>query len=343
VLRFRAVGERGLARRGLLVFALVGSLVGLPLQAARSADSPSSLREHAQALRAENGSLGRQARAAWLSAVSLDTRLEQTRAALTRFQARRRAISRQRAEAQLQLGVARRGLRISRERLAMRLRALYQEGDSDPLAVLLESRSIGEAIERLDGLDRVAGQDEHFVAAAKTARERLLALTRALAEREAEARRAEEAAAATAAALDIAIRERHALVARLAAERHQNSARALSLDSRARGLAAAEAAAAPAGTALTSAPSAGGRSLTVTATGYSLQGRTSSGVSVGWGVIAVDPSVIPLGTRMAIPGYGEGVAADTGGAVVGARIDLWFPTRAEALSWGTRSVTISLR
>jgi peptidoglycan DL-endopeptidase CwlO len=343
VLRFRAVGERRLARRGLLVFALVGSLAGLQLQAARSADSPSSLREHAQALRAENGSLGRQARAAWLSAVSLDTRLEQTRAALTRFQARREAISKQRAEAQLQLGVARRGLRISRERLAMRLRALYEEGDSDPLAVLLESRSIGEAIERLDGLDRIAGQDEHFLAAAKAARERLIGLTKVLAEREAAARQAEEAAAATAAALDTAIRERHALVARLAAERRENSAQASSFDYQARELAAAQAAVVSVTTGPPAAPSAGGGSLTVTATGYALQGRTSSGVSVGWGVVAVDPSVIPLGTRMSIPGYGEGVAADTGGAVVGARIDLWFPTRAEALAWGTRSITITLR
>jgi 3D (Asp-Asp-Asp) domain-containing protein len=45
---------------------------------------------------------------------------------------------------------------------------------------------------------------------------------------------------------------------------------------------------------------------------------------------------------MTIPGYGAGVAADTGGSVVGARIDLWFPTRAEALAWGTRTVSITL-
>jgi 3D (Asp-Asp-Asp) domain-containing protein len=343
VLRFRAVGARRLARRGLLVFALVGSLAGLPLQAARSAESPSSLREHAQALRAENGELGRQARAAWLSAVSLDTRLDQTRAALGRLQARRRAISEQRAEAQLQLGIARRGLRISRHRLAMRLRALYERGETDPLAVLLDSTSIGEALERLDGLDRVAGQDEHYVAAAKAARKRLLAQTRILAAREAEARRAEEAAAATAVALDNAIRERQALLASLRLERGENSAQASSLDSRARELAAAESAVASAGSGLPTAPTAAGRALTVTATGYSLAGRTSTGVAVAWGVVAVDPGLIPLGTRMTIPGYGEGVAADTGGAVVGARIDLWFPTEAEALAWGTRSITITLR
>jgi 3D (Asp-Asp-Asp) domain-containing protein len=80
----------------------------------------------------------------------------------------------------------------------------------------------------------------------------------------------------------------------------------------------------------------------VTATGYSLKGRTATGVAVAYGIAAVDPSVIPLGTSMSVPGYGAAVAADTGGAVQGARIDLWFPTQAEALAWGTRTVTITL-
>ena len=87
---------------------------------------------------------------------------------------------------------------------------------------------------------------------------------------------------------------------------------------------------------------AGTNSMTVTATGYSLTGKTATGVPVGYGIVAVDPAVIPLGTHMTVPGYGEGVAADTGGSVGGSRIDLWFPTRAEALAWGTRTVTITL-
>jgi 3D (Asp-Asp-Asp) domain-containing protein len=45
---------------------------------------------------------------------------------------------------------------------------------------------------------------------------------------------------------------------------------------------------------------------------------------------------------MTIPGYGQGVAADTGGAIQGARIDLWFSTHAEALAWGRRSLTIAV-
>jgi 3D (Asp-Asp-Asp) domain-containing protein len=87
---------------------------------------------------------------------------------------------------------------------------------------------------------------------------------------------------------------------------------------------------------------AGGRTITVSATGYALSGTTATGIPVGWGVVAVDPGVIPLGTHMTIPGYGEAVAADTGGAIVGATIDLWFPSVAQAQAWGRRTVTITL-
>ena len=56
---------------------------------------------------------------------------------------------------------------------------------------------------------------------------------------------------------------------------------------------------------------AAGRSPS-SAVAYSLPGHTASGLPVGWGIVAVDPSVIPLGTHMTVPGYGEAVAADTG-------------------------------
>ena len=52
--------------------------------------------------------------------------------------------------------------------------------------------------------------------------------------------------------------------------------------------------------------------------------------------------MIPLGTRLFIPGYGPGVAADLGSAVRGNIIDLWFPTTAQALAWGRKTVTITI-
>ena len=54
-------------------------------------------------------------------------------------------------------------------------------------------------------------------------------------------------------------------------------------------------------------------------------GITATGVRVERGVVAVDPSVIPLGTRLYVPGYGYAVAADTGGGIRGAMLDLGYP------------------
>jgi uncharacterized protein YabE (DUF348 family) len=92
-------------------------------------------------------------------------------------------------------------------------------------------------------------------------------------------------------------------------------------------------------------PPTSGRKMRVEATGYSprepgLDFTTSTGARAGRGVIAVDPSVIPYGTRVWIPGYGYAVANDCGGAIKRDRIDLCFDTVAEAIRWGRRSVTI---
>jgi 3D (Asp-Asp-Asp) domain-containing protein len=89
-------------------------------------------------------------------------------------------------------------------------------------------------------------------------------------------------------------------------------------------------------------PAGSGNALTVVSSGYCLTGTTATGIPVGWGVAAVDPRVIPLGTHLTIPGYGEAVAADTGSAIIGDRVDLWFPSCGQAGGWGSRSVTIAL-
>ena len=91
----------------------------------------------------------------------------------------------------------------------------------------------------------------------------------------------------------------------------------------------------------TTSPPTGKRQLVVSATCYDLSGRTATGMPVGPGVVAVDPSVIPLGTRMNVPGYGNGVAADVGGGIKGDTIDLWM-TPSQCAAWGRRTVTITI-
>ena len=68
-------------------------------------------------------------------------------------------------------------------------------------------------------------------------------------------------------------------------------------------------------------------------------GRTATGVIVNYGIVAVDPAIIPLGTRMYIPGYGYAVAADTGGAVKGYIIDLGYPDGV-VVDWRSRWLDI---
>ena len=77
-----------------------------------------------------------------------------------------------------------------------------------------------------------------------------------------------------------------------------------------------------------------------TASCYKCSGTTASGVHAGFGIIAVDPHVIPLGTKLLIPGYGRAVAGDTGGSIVGHRVDLGMNTVAEALRFGRRPITV---
>ena len=69
-------------------------------------------------------------------------------------------------------------------------------------------------------------------------------------------------------------------------------------------------------------------------------GQTASGLRAGYGVVAVDPRFIPLGTRLYIEGYGYAVAGDTGGAIKGSRIDLGFNSGSEARRFGRRKVKV---
>ncbi len=88
-----------------------------------------------------------------------------------------------------------------------------------------------------------------------------------------------------------------------------------------------------------------GRAMYVLATGYSAYDpgnskHTASGTLVRHGVIAVDPDVIPLGTRVFIPGYGRATAEDVGGDIKGRRIDVAFDTHEEAMIFGRRDLEI---
>lgn len=81
------------------------------------------------------------------------------------------------------------------------------------------------------------------------------------------------------------------------------------------------------------------------ATAYSLRGRTASGRFVSQGIIAADPRVLPLGSRVRVEAgawSGEYLVADTGGAIRGRKIDIWTPSTRKAMRFGRRTVKLTV-
>src|SRR5262249_4379260 len=164
-------------------------------------------------------------------------------------------------------------------------------------AVVLGAKSLGTGLSQLDAMSRAANQGSQIVAVTAAAHLRLLHAQRRLALEErrlerslAAARQAEERLAAAAAS-------RAAYVSSLRAQERMQAAQLRSVETQAQPIQQRSQQIAP-----TASPPTGKRQLTVSATCYDLPGRTATGMPVGPGVVAVDPSVIPLGTRMSVPG-----------------------------------------
>jgi 3D (Asp-Asp-Asp) domain-containing protein len=284
--------------------------------------------------------LNSRAHEALLSLYALDSQLQAWHSRAASLEAAAASLRKQRVALRHELGAAQASLKSGQHRLALELHTLYERGNVDPVAVMLGATSLSRGLRQLDALSRDAAESKEIVTATTAARHRLrgsqvrfAAEERRLAQSLLAAQQAEQRLASAAAA-------RLAYVASLRS-RERLQARQI------RGVEAAAHAAQKKSQGLQGAtspppPASGKRQLTVSATCYDLPGRTATGMPVGRGVVAVDPSVIPLGSRLYIPGYGNGVAADIGGGVQGDVIDLWFRTYSECAGWGRRTVTITI-
>jgi 3D (Asp-Asp-Asp) domain-containing protein len=325
----------GRKSRLALGFALLSTvLLGASLAGAQNT---ASLKQHQRVLVSRS-------HGALLGLYALDSRLAQARSQLAQIHARVVALHDEQRQVEAELKIVARNLQVSQRLLATHLRTLYEEGEPNALAILLGSTSLDDAVTRLNELDQSARQGEDAVTDSQRGRAKLGELADTLASQVRQAESLEARAHATAAALERTRAARVSYLASLARERRLTSRQIARLDSRARRVVEqAQTIQSQSETTVPAQPVASAPgTITVTATGYSLPGHTSTGLPVGYGVVAVDPAVIPLGARLTIPGYGEGVAADTGSAVTGYTIDLWFPTLADALAWGRRTVTITL-
>lgn len=324
------------------------AIVLVGVSAAAAASPGGSLQNEVKALQAR-------AHRALLDLYALDTRLQTAESRLKSLETQANHLRVQQALLERQLSATRHTLKVSQQQLGANLRMLYKQGDVSTLAVVLGAQNLDEAVTKLDALSSVTDQSQKVMQTTSDAQVQLVRIQSTLLDRRTAIAAAVEDAQRTANTLVSARAERTSFISQLRGQQRLKTAQIIALQAAAtrverksnaiQASAALAAADAPVSVSLpVTAPftAPAGRTLTVSSTGYSLPGRTAMGIPVGWGVIAVDPSVIPLGTRLTVPGYGEGVAADTGSAVRGVDIDLWFPTLAQARAWGRRTVTITL-
>jgi len=136
--------------------------------------------------------------------------------------------------------------------------------------------------------------------------------------------------------------------ARLANEQQEAAARATTITQQAEATQAPAAPAPKASNTNSTSSTNSGKEIYVSATAYSHEGSatglTATGINIkanpNMKLIAVDPSVIPLGSRVWVEGYGEAIAGDTGGAIKGHKIDVLMPSTAACLSWGRKTVKV---
>jgi peptidoglycan DL-endopeptidase CwlO len=337
------------SRRSWIRFAATGAiaLTALLSATAARADDPATLRSEAERLRAENDSIAARSQSALLDLYSLERRLARAEARVADLRSREAALERDRAAAQHRLQIARADVAEAERRLGLRLSDLYVQGEVDPIAVLLAAESLDDALSAVDGLTRMADQDGSILRQLRDARRELRDSLRAFSERQAALDRVLGQAEAEQASLAAARAERAAYVAGLASRQALNAAQIDRLSDQAER--ASESTPVEPAPAPQPAPqptpgprNPGGSPMTVDVVAYCGGVGTASGLPLGWGTVAVDTGIFPFGTKMYIPGYGDGVAADRGSAIVGKIIDIWFPTCAQARAWGRKTLTITV-
>jgi cystine transport system substrate-binding protein len=352
-------------RRPAFFVLLVGFVAGLALLATSASAGPSDLRDEADRLGDASEQLGTRESAALLELFALESRLRRLERRSVSLERRLAELVELRDAAERQLLVVRTSSSNAQQALADRVVALYVGGTPTPLEIILGSSSVDELVDAVDAVERLAEHDSQLIAALRESRKELSTARKQLVDSSAEveellvtareegerARQARDEQASYIATLREqqalnnaqidALLVRAAAAEQTAAELASESAEATVIQPEPQPQ--PEAATEEPSPATQPANSAGpGRRVTVSATMYCLRGTTATGISVAPGVVAVDPSFIPLGTRMHIPGYGPGVAADTGGAVIGWTIDMWVASCDRALAFGRRSVTITI-
>ncbi len=209
-----------LAARRLAVLLGLTAILALPSSGGAAAPSGG-----AAELRQQDTSLAAKERAATQELYSLEAQLAVARSRLAELTDQREAAEARLTRLRIELDVAWQSAYIAEEHLGARIRQLYQQGQLDPVAILLGAESLDEAIGGLDGLRSIASGDRDLLSKVRQARADLTSAKKRVVARVAALREAESAAASTASSLAAARAERSAYLAQLARQRGFNARR----------------------------------------------------------------------------------------------------------------------
>lgn len=234
-----------------------------------------------------------------------------------------------------------------------RLRALYICGGTGYLEVILDSNSFSDFLSRVTTISKIMKYDKELIANIEEQKEAETKQKESLNSQNTDLAVLKTENSNTLNKLLADIKKQNDLLSKATTQEKQIIA-----DQKAKELAAkkarelAQAAVSKNSTSLLASPASGApkagsysKSISVDATAYSGFGCTTIGSQVtrnpnGTSTIAVDPQVIPLYSKVYVSGYGYAIAADTGSAIQGNIIDVYFSTEAEANDWGRRSVQV---
>ena len=269
--------------------------------------------------------------------VTLEEEMKDTNARISELQNKSDELEASIESVTEETGVKKEMLSKKREALALRMRSIYVNGKSTNLEMLLSSSDLTDFLARSEYIEKVTDQDSELIESVKLESQRLEESLAELKQKKSE--------------VDATARELENRQRRIERDRSaRQDLLAKAGDNQQAVVEESEKVRSKIDELNPPDPQPArhtGRFMTMEATGYSpeepgLDDTTATGMKAQHGVVAVDPRVIPLGTRLYIEGYGYAIAGDTGSAIKGNRIDLCFDTLEEVEAYGWRTITVEI-
>lgn len=261
--------------------------------------------------------------------VNLDSEIRTLNTRLSELESRSRALRARIETTSSRIEERRVRLAARKQALAARMRSMYVNGRTSKLVMLVSSKDVSDYMNRAEMLEKVAERDARMIADTRRESEQLDASLASLKSDKRDIDGVTADLGTRRRRLERSRGERASMLAAAGAKGSDVQAQAGRVEARMERINPR--------TPVTGRPT--GKVLMMVATAYSpqepgLDHSTASGMRATKGVVAVDPRVIPLGTRLHVEGYGNCIAGDTGSAIKGNRIDLCFDTLEEMEAFG---------